>query len=285
MDTVCPSTSAPPHPIPLTAVDHGAFPHIIERILRFADARTLLAFSRTSRAYRHCATTATQHLVLERRGRGLSLRSRRGSLGAPLPPETNHIVARAHLSHAGFAPRVLDFVGPTGANAPRGMHMSAPTVRFIQRGGISKHNFARYPSTTSIVFGALDLREDYGLAYWSGPGVPPHTRLVWSVGGVGEGRVHNKLSGKELREVVLIFSAQEGVPEVFGRWVRMLVKEVGVRLVGFEGPVGGVRGEEAQEVIRQQVGEVGRLEFVEVEEYVREVGREQYELETMEELW
>jgi hypothetical protein len=65
----------------------------------------------------------------------------------------------------------------------------------------------------------------------------------------------------------------------------MLVKEVGVRLVGFEGPVGGVRGEEAQEVIRQQVGEVGRLEFVEVEEYVREVGREQYELETMEELW
>jgi hypothetical protein len=46
-----------------------------------------------------------------------------------------------------------------------------------------------------------------------------------------------------------------------------------------------VRGEEAQEVIRQQVGEVGRLEFVEVEEYVREVGREQYELETMEELW
>ncbi|CAK9780319.1 hypothetical protein CC85DRAFT_326213 [Cutaneotrichosporon oleaginosum] len=282
--------------------DHLAYPHIIERVLDFADARTLLAFSRTAHAYRKCALTATRHIVVERQGRSLSIRSSRGSIGRAFPPGTHHLVASAHLSSDTFAhTKVIDFVGATGKGAPRPLHVvPASVVRVIERNGISKHNYAQYPSTTTIVFGNLSLRfPNESTIHWSGPGVPLGSRLVWNVTGLGCGQsVDNKLTDKRLREVVLHFSAFYGRLSVdpFIRLLRILthVEKVHVWLVGldtfppgeltFEAP--GLTNEEAWSSRLLALGPAAdRLSLLTAQAYKVEVGGEQYELETVEELW
>ncbi|BEI84557.1 hypothetical protein CcaverHIS002_0411610 [Cutaneotrichosporon cavernicola] len=278
-------------------IDHLAYPHVIERVLQFADARTLLAFSRTAQAYRPCAAVATRHIVVEPCGRSLALRSSRGSLGIEVEPQAHHIPAHAHIPMASLThTRVLDFIGPVGRNAPRLLQsIPADIVRVIQRDGIARHNFVAFKSTTTIVFGDLVLRSDAHVsAYWSGPGVPPNTRLVWNIKGIRSGSpVTNKLTDKGLREMVLHFSIDSICklqPEWFdllSKWIMILsnLEEIKMRFVGLDELLERLDMPPTSIWILAR-GKLGkRASFISAEAYELEVGREQYELETCEELW
>lgn len=65
--------------MPTVTIDHSAYPHIISRILAYADVDTQNAFARTSRAYYDAFDpTARRHIVVRTRGDTVTIGTRVG---------------------------------------------------------------------------------------------------------------------------------------------------------------------------------------------------------------
>lgn len=314
-----PSTSTHADGAASLCLDHMAFPHIVERVIHYAETDVLFAFGQTCKTYKDiCHRHATQHLVLENLGwRALVLSSVRGRLLLNQHPNTHHISIQQQLLRNKCVFRTLhtlDIVGRTGPNAPRfwsPVLSNIETIRFIPRDGLlSSHSFDSYLSNAAVIFGDFPSLNPESLhTYrWAGPGLPISTRrLVWNISTFSvaiEGNA-NRVGHPFLETVVLHFLSFRGpIPGTVTPLVRLL-DSIGyllqqsysatVTVVDFdlvplcllnfdEEPAHNPHERKLRSL--EYLGGLGdRVSFHPGEDYCAQVGRARFDLETCQELW
>ncbi|BEJ15369.1 hypothetical protein CspHIS471_0411360 [Cutaneotrichosporon sp. HIS471] len=292
-------------------IDSQVYPHIIDRVIKHADAGVLLAFSFSAKAYRNVYYKhVARHLVMvSGRAPRISITSHRGPLSIPTLPMLKIKALMKRKTEFFKHCTTLDVKDDFASYLQFTLVLpQLKTLRlFLNPSGFRKV-LPHLANTSIVLFGVYPFHDTVwsGNDVWYGPTIYLKDKVVWNVTDFycPEVRSSRRVDLWRVKEFVIYFnispnarvkncllmSITETLIPILQRSVRHPNPLV-FKLVGFENlsleNVNFVNSyadstEERTQLAHSQFDNVAnRVLFMTAEEYCAEVGRETFEIETL----
>ncbi|BEI92336.1 uncharacterized protein CcaverHIS019_0411560 [Cutaneotrichosporon cavernicola] len=296
-------------------IDSQVYPHIIERVIRHADAGVLLAFSLSAKAYRNVySKNVARHLVmLSGKTPCIVITSHRGPVSIPTLPMLKIKALMKRKAEFFKHCTTLDVKDDLASYLQFTLVLpQLKTLRlFLNPSGFRKA-LPHLANTSIVLFGVYPFHDTVWSdnVVWYGPTIYLKDKVVWNVTDFycPELRTSRLVDLWRVKEFVIYFNISPNarvknclLMSITETLIPVLQRSVShpnplqFKLVGFETlsleNVSFVNSyaestEERTQLAHSQLDNVAnRILFMTAEEYCAEVGRETFEIETCEELW